>query len=197
MLRALAHAFDSYNSHEGHETAWAGCFVSAAFPVLAVCPAAIVGEWLAVADSAWAYGLVFLLAAIPWWEALLVVPPAIGFGLDPVPVAVLAFLGNMLPIYGIIVLHGRVTAWLERRRERADSTATRSKRANTLYTKYGLPGVALVAPVAIGVHLATVIVLVLRAPPRSAGIWMTISVGLWTILLTVSSVVGFGLLGIA
>lgn len=155
-----------------------------------------VSEMFQVADGWWAYALVLILAAIPWWEILLVIPPAIGIGLKPVPVAILAFLGNLLPIYLIIIVHGRITDWLERRREHNGSKSKRSKRASRLFTKYGLGFVALAAPIAIGVHLATVIVLLLDAKPRSVAIWMTVGIALWTVVITVSSVVGFGLLGI-
>lgn len=147
-------------------------------------------------DGWWAYALVFVLAAIPWWEILLVIPPAVAIGLHPLPVAVAAFLGNLLPVYVIIATHGRVTDWMERRRAKKDGKSTRATRVNRLFTRYGVGGVALVAPLAIGVHLATVVLLLLDASPRSVGVWMTTSLGLWTVLLTTSAVFGVRLLGL-
>lgn len=136
------------------------------------------------------YALVFLLAAIPWLEILVVIPVAVGLGLDPVGVAVLAFLGNALPIYGIIVVSGRARAWLERRRG-ADGTR-RHERARRIWDRYGLPGLAVVSPVLIGVHLATVIALAAGSPGRSIGTWMTASIAAWTVVLSVGSYYGFG-----
>jgi len=141
--------------------------------------------------------VVFLLAAIPWWEILLVIPPAIGLGLNPVLVGLLAFLGNVLPVYLIVATHERVTAWLERRREKKGEKAKRSKRASRLFDRYGLGGLALAAPVLTGIHLATVIALMLGAPPRRVAGWMTLSLAVWSVALVVASVVGFDLFGVA
>lgn len=98
------------------------------------------GALLRSTDGWWAHGVVFVLAAIPWWEVLLVVPPAIGLGLNPIAVGVVAFLGNVLPVYLIVAVHGRVTSWLERRRDGSDEKARRSRRASRLFERYGLGG---------------------------------------------------------
>lgn len=155
-----------------------------------------VGGLVQGADGWWAYAVVFVLAAIPWWEILLVVPPAIALGLNPVLVGVVAFLGNVLPVYLIIAVHGRATRWLERRREKRGERAKRSKRANRIFERYGLGGLALAAPLLTGVHLATVIALLLDAPPRNVAVWMTAGIAVWTVVLVVASVVGFGLFGV-
>lgn len=156
-----------------------------------------VHELLSGAGGWLAYVAVFVLAATPWLEVLLVVPPAIGFGLNPVLVGVLAFLGNVLPIYLIVVVHGRIVGWLERRRDGDEPSSTRWERAGRLFDRYGLPGLALAAPIATGVHLATVIALLLDAPPRAVVAWMTASFAIWTAALVVGSVVGLELLGFA
>lgn len=141
-------------------------------------------------SGALGYALVFLLAAIPWIEILVVIPVAVGLGLDPVSVAVLAFLGNVLPIYGIVVLSDRVRTWLESRRE-PDGTR-RHERARRIWNRYGLPGLALASPVLTGVHLASVIALTAGSPKRSVEAWMTASVAIWTVVLTAGSFYGFG-----
>lgn len=65
-------------------------------------------ETLAAADGIVAYALVFVLSAIPLFEILLVIPPAIGLGLNPVLVGIVAFLGNVLPVYALVGGHGRI-----------------------------------------------------------------------------------------
>lgn len=175
---------------------WSTTVPPAFGPAVLVALTGDVGELIRGTDGWWAYAVVFALAAIPWWEVLLVVPPAVGLGLNPVLVGVAAFLGNVLPIYLIIAVHRRVTGWLERRREEKDERAKRSKRANRIFERYGLGGLALAAPLLIGVHLATVIALLLRAPRRSVAIWMTVGIAVWTVVLVVASVVGFGLYGV-
>lgn len=173
---------------------------AAVLPVFALAVlAAITGdvtELIRETDGWWAYAVVFVMAAIPWWEVLLVVPPAIGLGLNPVLVGLFAFSGNVLPIYLIVTVHGRITRWLERRRDENDEPAKRSKRASRIFERYGLGGLALVAPVLVGVHLATVIALLLGAPRRNVAAWMTVGIAVWTVVLVVASVVGFGLFGI-
>lgn len=51
------------------------------------------------------YALVFILAATPWIELLVVIPPGITIGLDPFAVALLAFVGNLTTVYLLIFAH--------------------------------------------------------------------------------------------
>lgn len=164
-----------------------------------------VRQLVAGADGWVAYALVFVLAAIPLLEILLVVPPAIGFGLDPLLVGALAFLGNVLPIYLIVILHDRATAWLARRRgedpsdasNASDDTASsRSVRASRILDRYGLGGLALAAPLVTGVHLATVVALLVGGSPRHVAGWMTVGIAVWTVAIVVASVTGGSLLGL-
>ncbi|AGB38838.1 small multi-drug export protein [Natronococcus occultus] len=151
-----------------------------------------VRELVRHADGSVQYVLIFLLAAVPILEILVVVPVGIGLGLDPLAVAVFAFFGNVLPIYGIIVLYERLQTWWE---GRTDSSGTPSKRrALALWNRYGLPGLALVSPVATGVHLAAAIALAVGSRKRSVAVWMTASIALWTILFTAGTYYGIGYL---
>ncbi len=150
---------------------------------------------LAEADGPLGYVLVFVLAAIPWFEILLVIPVAIALGMNPVAVGLLAFLGNALPIYGIVAFHRRITAWLDRRRMSADEQSSRTERARRIWDRYGLPGLALAGPIATGIHLAAVIALALGGSGRRVSAWMTVSLALWTVVLVAASAMGASLLG--
>lgn len=138
------------------------------------------------------YGLVFLLAAIPWIEILVVIPVAIAVGLDPVAVAVVAFLGNIIPIFGIILGYDRFKQWWDARRGSSSDgkQSRRRKWAQRVWDRYGLPGLALVSPGLTGVHTAAVLALLLGSTRRLLALWMTLSVALWTVVLTVGSVYG-------
>ncbi|MFP9192084.1 small multi-drug export protein [Natronosalvus vescus] len=149
-------------------------------------------EWIDAASGPWQYVLVFLLAATPLLEILVVIPIGIALGLDPVLVAIVAFAGNLIPIYGIVALSERVSAWLERRR--SNEPSARRKRATRIWNDYGLPGLALLSPIVTGVHLATVLALSLGARRRATLVWMTASIALWTVLITVGAVTGFAIL---
>jgi uncharacterized membrane protein len=139
------------------------------------------------------YVFVFLLAAVPWIEIFFVVPAAVGLGMNPVFVAVLAFLGNVFPVFVITAARGRLgDLWKRRRGERGSSR--RTKRARRLFDRYGTPGLGLSAPMTTGVHLGAVVAVLLGAHNRSVAVWMTLGVALWTVVFTVGSVVGFSFL---
>lgn len=138
------------------------------------------------------YALVFVLAAIPWLEILVVIPIGVGLGLNAVGVAVFAFLGNVLPIYGIVAVDARLRDWLERRRGSESGEPTRHERARAIWDRYGLPGLAVASPIVTGVHLAAVIALAVGSPKRLVGVWMTASIGVWTAILTAGAYYGFG-----
>jgi len=128
-----------------------------------------------------------LLAAIPLLEILVVIPIGVGLGFQPVAVAIAAFLGNLLPIYGIIAAHERVEAYLDQRQGNSEPSKRR-KRAKRLWEKYGLPGLAVASPISTGVHLAAVFALGLGSNRRSTAVWMTASIAAWTLLITLGSV---------
>lgn len=144
-------------------------------------------ELLADTDGLLGYSLIFVLAAIPLVEILVVIPLGVGLGFQPVAVAVAAFLGNLLPIYGIIVAHERVASYLEKRRDN-EPPSSRRQRAKRLWDKYGLPGLALASPIITGVHLAAVFALGIGSPRRSTALWMTASIAAWTVVITAGSV---------
>lgn len=70
-----------------------------------------VGTALEEATGIVQYALVFLFAAIPVVEILVVIPVAIGLGLNPVMTAVVAFIGNVGSVYALILSYRRLLAW--------------------------------------------------------------------------------------
>lgn len=152
-----------------------------------------VREWIGGTSGPWQYLLVFVLAAIPWLEILLVIPAGIAIGLDPLLVAAVAFAGNAAPIYGIVLTYERLAArfgWGE------GGESKRRRRARRVWNRYGLPGLAFAAPILTGVHLAAVIALGLGAHGRPTLGWMTASIAVWTVGITVATVVGASVLGL-
>jgi hypothetical protein len=63
-----------------------------------------------------AYATVFVAAAIPWLEVLLVVPAGIVAGLAPVPTAIVGFLGNAATLVPLVLGGDRVRSWWGERR---------------------------------------------------------------------------------
>lgn len=150
----------------------------------------------------WEYLLVFLLSATPWIEILFVIPPAIAAGLHPIPVAVVAFLGNFLPVIGLIYFYEKYMLWRTSKRKAQDDAgdtervSKRKKLGRKIWDTYGLPGLTLLAPIVTGVHLAAIIGLLSKAPRTSITFWMFWSLALWTLILTVVTYLGLDFLGL-
>lgn len=142
----------------------------------------------------WAYAAVALAAATPWLEILVVIPPAVGLGLEPVAVGTLAFAGNFLPVVGIVAAHDRLAA-RRGRREPESARSGRARRARRVMARYGVPGLALLGPLVTGIHLATVLALATGASRRRVVAWMGASLLVWAVGLTVASALGLRLLG--
>ena len=143
------------------------------------------------------YLAVFVGAAIPWIEILLVIPAGVLYGLNPALVAVLAFGGNVVTVYAVIVGADRLANFVRRWRrgdEENEQNTGRRRRAERLWNRYGLPGLALASPVATGVHLAVLLAFGFGANRRSTTVWMTASLALWTVIVTALSVAGLDLL---
>lgn len=150
-------------------------------------------------DEILLYLTIFVLAATPWVEILVVIPFGIGIGLNPMLVGIVAFVGNVIPIYLIVVGFERFNAWWARRRGRFlvnpqdDSWQSgRRARAMGILRKYGVPGMALAGPILIGAHLAAVITLLVKAPREQIIGWMSGSLVLWTLVITIGSWAGIG-----
>ncbi|TMW70635.1 small multi-drug export protein [Alteribacter natronophilus] len=161
----------------------------------------------------WQYTMIFIMAALPWLEILVVIPIGIGIGLNPFGVGLVSFLGNFLPVLLIVYLMKwfQSTSWYIRRREKrkrkkeAEEEAAvtekeqrrlakkqhRRERAGRIFEKYGLPGLAFLGPAVTGIHLAAVIALSLNSGKTATTVWMGVSLLAWTILLTVVSYYGF------
>lgn len=140
----------------------------------------------------WAYLAVAVAAATPWLEILLVIPPAIGIGLDPAAVGALAFAGNFAPVVAIAAAYDRLATRLRRTRS---ASGGRAQRARRLLARYGMPGLALLGPLVTGIHLATVLGLATGAPRRRVVGWMGASLLLWAAGLTVASTLGLAFVG--
>ena len=138
------------------------------------------------------YFLVFLGAAIPWFEIALVIPVGIISGLSPFWVMLLAFVGNMLTVLLLIIAFQKVKVWMEsRKRKDGKEDSKRTERGKRIWNKYGMPGLALLGPILIGTHIAAFIGLLFGASKLNTTIWMTISIALWTLVFGIATAMGF------
>jgi Ca2+/H+ antiporter, TMEM165/GDT1 family len=155
------------------------------------------------------YLLVFVLAAIPLFELIAVIPLAIIGGLSPVPVAILAFLGNTLTILLLIVFIDRVKKWMKKRKQKKSDEnmkneelvdnpdaapinpdSKRSKRARKLFDKYGLPGLAIIGPFFVGSHISAFMGMSFGSKRSLVTSWMIASLVVWTVVTAIASTYG-------
>lgn len=138
------------------------------------------------------YALVFLGAAIPWFEIALVIPLGIVWGLSPFWVMLLAFVGNMVTVLALIIGFDRFKDWYNKRQEaKGKAQNKKSERAKRIWNKYGLPGLALLGPILIGTHIAAFIGMTLGATKKNTTIWLTISIAVWTLTFGILTALGF------
>ncbi|WP_062048920.1 small multi-drug export protein [Bacillus sp. JCM 19034] len=146
-------------------------------------------------DVIWLYLLVFLLAATPLMEAVYISPIAVFGGLSIVPVIILAIVGNVLTVLIVIVFFDKIREW--RRKKKGEETQSKkTAKAQKLWQKYGLPGFALLGPFIIGSHLVAFLGLVFGATRKAVTTWILISIGGWSIALSILALVGIDVLNI-
>ena len=144
------------------------------------------------------YILVFILAAVPWIEIAVVIPVAILKGMNPLLVGLLSFGGNLITVFLLIIFLEKYLQWRSRRKNRAeepDERSNRARRARAVWEKYGLPGLAFSGPLLLGSHIAALIGLTLGAKKHLMLVWMTVSLGIWTIVIAAAAYYGLGFLG--
>lgn len=138
------------------------------------------------------YALIFIGAAIPWFEIALVIPLGIVWGLSPSMVMLVAFVGNMLTVLMLIIGFDKFRDWYTKRQEAKGKAASKkNERAVRIWNKYGLPGLSLLGPILIGTHIAAFIGMTLGATKRNTTVWMVISIGIWTLAFGILTALGF------
>lgn len=156
-------------------------------------------------------GGVFLGGAIPWLEAVVVIPAGILAGLPVVPVVIAGAAGNLLTVAIAAFAGERVRSWWigwrERRRAAAGKTADaearraekaqkRQERIERIMARGGLPLLAVVGPLGLGTQISAVVAVAsgVRATPAFA--WIGTVTVLWCTVAAVVAVNGLEFLGI-
>jgi membrane protein DedA with SNARE-associated domain len=139
---------------------------------------------------------VFLGGALPWLEAVIVIPLGIVAGLDPVAVVVAGFTGNLLTVAAAAYGGERIRSWWRARRHRApEGTSRRSTRAEKVFTRWGLPGVAVLGPLA-GTQMCAAIAVGLGASASRTTLWVGAGTLVWCVAAAVLTVTGTSFLGV-
>ena len=147
----------------------------------------------------WAYILVFIFAAAPFFEAFAVIPFAIVAGLSSIPVIILGLAGNILTILLLILFIERIKEWRKSRKggEEQRPESKRSLRAQKIWMKYGLPGLAFIGPLFVGSHLTAFMSLSFGGTKKATMFWMVASITIWSITFAILIHFGIDFLGFA
>lgn len=145
----------------------------------------------------WGYILVFVLAAVPFFEAFGVIPIAGIAGLPWIPVFIIGLFGNLLTVFLLIIFIEQFQNWRSKRKKVSESKDNkRSIRAEKLWKKYGLPGLALLGPFFVGSHVTTLVSMTLGSTKKKTLIWMSTSITLWSLAITMLFYYGVDFLGL-
>ena len=130
---------------------------------------------------------IFIAGAIPWLEAIAVVPGGILFGLDPVLTVIAAAAGNAITIFLFAFGGASIRTWLLKRREAKGKTgeSPRYKKALAAFDKYGMWGMAALGPILIGTQFAAAASVAAGVKPLKVSILITASMVLWSIAIAV------------
>lgn len=141
---------------------------------------------------------VFLGGAIPWFEAIAVVPAGILFGLDPFLVVLSALLGNTLTIFLFAFGGAKIRDWFigrsskkSARSEKAQAKSARKvEKAQKAFDKYGIFGLAALGPILIGTQFAAAIAVAAGVKPLKTSLLISFATLVWAAVIAVLMVLG-------
>ena len=116
----------------------------------------------------------------------------LALGLSPPLSGAVSIASALAGVTLVVAVGGRLRHLIYRSRR----LAKRRERIESVWKRYGIPGVALQAPLLTGPLLATLLALALGAPPRPLLLWMLASVVLWGLVLTGAAALGFSMFGL-
>lgn len=135
----------------------------------------------------WGLFGIFLAGAIPWMEAIAVVPSGIALGLNPIATVIAAVLGNAITIFVFAYAGSSIRARISRRRlaKGKSSESPRFEKAVKAFDRYGIYGMAALGPVIIGTQFAAAASVAAGVKPLRVSLLVTASMVIWSIVLTI------------
>lgn len=133
---------------------------------------------------------VFGVAFLSLWASI---PAGLALGLSPVPIVITATLSYAAGV-GLVAFLGKpVRDWIMRRfGEKVSGDPTSPIRR--AWDRFGLIGLALLAPITTGSQIGAAVGMALNAPPRRLFLLMSLGGLLWTILL--AGAISLGIMGV-
>jgi hypothetical protein len=128
---------------------------------------------------------VFIAGAVPWLEAVVVIPVGILLGLPVVWTVVFALVGNAATIVLFAAGSERILSAIARRREKQGKPPqedSRTARAKRIFVRYGDVGMAVVGPILIGTQFAAAIAVSLGVSVWRASVVQSLGALAWGML---------------
>ena len=124
---------------------------------------------------------IFIAGAVPWMEAIAVVPTGVILGLDPIATVIAAVLGNAITIFMFAYLGSTIRAKIVERRVAKGRSAESPKYEKALkaFDRYGIYGMAFLGPIIIGTQFAAAASVAAGVRPLRVSILITSSMILW------------------
>jgi len=134
---------------------------------------------------------VFLGGAIPWLEAIVVVPGGILIGLDPLLTVVFAVTGNAITIFLFAFGGSKIRSWMLKRRVSKGKTdeSPRIAKAQRSFDRWGIYGLAILGPLVIGTQFAALVAVAGSVKPLKASVVITTATIFWATLIALAFVV--------
>ena len=115
----------------------------------------------------------------------------LALGLPPALSGAVSVASALVGVTLVVALGGRLRELVYRSRR----LARHRERIERVWKRYGIPGVALQAPLLTGPVLGTLLALALGAPARPLLLWMLASVVFWGAVITGAAALGFSMFG--
>lgn len=133
---------------------------------------------------------VFIAGAIPWLEAIAVVPFGIFLGLNPFATVVAAVTGNAITVvlfaYSASSIRERIITRRVSKGKSADSP--KLEKALKAFDKYGIYGLAVLGPILLGTQFAAVAAVIAGIKPARASTLIIASTLVWAVLIAIAMV---------
>ena len=126
---------------------------------------------------------VFLAGAIPWFEAIAVIPAGILFGLNPVATVIAAVVGNTITIVLFAYLGATIRERILKRRIDKGKVGESPKfeKALKAFDRYGIFGMALIGPILIGTQFAAAASVAAGVKPFRVSLFISVGMALWAV----------------
>jgi Ca2+/H+ antiporter, TMEM165/GDT1 family len=133
---------------------------------------------------------VFIAGAVPWIEAIAVVPAGIVIGLDPIATLFAAVIGNSITIVLFAYFASNIRERLINRRVKQGKPAELPKLEKALkaFDKYGVYGLAALGPILIGTQFAAAAAVLAGVKPLRSSILIIASLTLWAVAIAFAMV---------